>query len=66
MAKGRRTFVDKVRKHAERKAERQHVRVIKSLRDPNTNAVRFTDRVVAVPSDANLDEYLSKVVEEKD
>lgn len=66
MAKGRRTFADKARKHAERKAERQHVRVIKSVTDPNTNAVRFSDRVVAVPADANLDEYLSKVVEEKD
>lgn len=65
MAKGKRSFADKVRKHAERKAERQHVRVIRSVRDPDTGAVRFSDRVVAVPSDANMDEYLSKVVNEE-
>jgi len=65
MAKGKRSFADKVRKHAERKAERQHVRVIRSVRDPGTGAVRFSDRVVAVPSDANMDEYLSKVVNEE-
>ena len=62
MAKGKRSFADKVRKHAERKTERQHVRVIRSVRDPDTGAVRFSDCVVAVPSDVNMDEYLSKVV----
>ena len=66
MVKGRRSFADKVRKHAEHKAESQHVRVIKSVRDPDTGAVRFSDRIVAVPSDAKMDEYLSKVVKEED
>lgn len=65
MAKGKRSFADKVRKHAERKVERQHVRVIRSVRDPDTGAVRFSERVVAVPSGANMDEYLSKVVNQE-
>lgn len=63
MAKGGRTFADKARKHAERKAEDQHVRVIKSVKDPDTGAVRFSDLVVTVPHDANLDKYLSEFVE---
>jgi|GEM_PF-5913336 len=66
MAKGQRSFADKARKHAERKEKTQHVRVIKSVRDPDTGAVRFLDHVVAVPGDANMDEHLSKVLEEKD
>ena len=66
MAKGQRSFADKARKHAERKVGTQHVRVIKSVRDPDTGAVRFSDRIVSVPPDANIDERLSKVLEEKD
>ncbi len=66
MAKGQRSFADKARKQAERKEGKQHVRVIKSVKDPDTGAVRFSDRVVAVPADANMDEHLSKVLKEKD
>ena len=66
MAKGQRSFADKARKHAERKEKTQHVRVIKSVRDPDTGAVRFLDRVVSVPGGTNMDEHLSKVLEEKD
>ncbi len=64
MAKGGRTFADKARKHAERKAEDQHVRVIRSIKNPNTGAVKFSDLVVTVPHDADQDKYLSEVVEE--
>jgi len=66
MAKGQRSFADKARKQAERKEKTQHVRVIKSVKDPDTGAVRFLDHVVAVPGGANMDEHLSKVLEEKD
>ncbi len=66
MAKGQKSFAEKARKQAERKEGMQHVRVIKSVKDPDTGAVRFLDRVVAVPGGANMDEHLSKVVAEKD
>ncbi len=66
MAKGQRSFADKASRHAERKAEKRNVRVVKSVKDPDTGVVRFSDRMVAVPSDANIDGYLSKVLEEKD
>lgn len=66
MAKRSKSFADKARRHAERKAEMRHVRVVKSMKDPDTGAVRFSDRMVSVPSDANMEEYLNKVSEEKD
>ncbi len=66
MAKVQKSFAEKARKHSERKEGIQHVRVIKSIKDPDTGAVRFSDRVVAVPGGANMDEHLSKVLEEKD
>ncbi|MFB0515158.1 MAG: DUF4295 family protein [Candidatus Neomarinimicrobiota bacterium] len=66
MAKGKRSFADKARKYAERsKAERRYVRVVKSVKDSDTGAVRFSERMVAVPSDVNIDEYLRQVVEEE-
>ena len=66
MAKRSKSFAEKASRHAERKAEKRNVRVVKSVKDPDTGAVRFFDRMVAVPGDANIDEYLSKVLEEKD
>jgi len=62
MAKGDKSFAAKARKQARSKAETRHVRVISSAKDPGTGAVRFSDRMVAVPADADLDEYLKKVV----
>ncbi len=66
MAKEQKSFAEKARKHAERKEGIQHVRVIKSVEDPDTGAVRFSDRVVAVPGGSNMDEHLNKVLAEKD
>ncbi len=66
MAKEQKTFAEKARKHAERKEGMQHVRVIKSVKDPDTGAVRFSDRVVAVPGGVNMEEHMSKVLAEKD
>ncbi|UCD39137.1 MAG: hypothetical protein JSW54_06560 [Fidelibacterota bacterium] len=65
MAKGQTSFAEKAKKAAERKADTRPVRIIKSTKATDTGAVRFSDRMVAVPSDANLDEYLKKMVEEE-
>jgi len=65
MVKGQTSFAEKAKKAAERKTDVRHIRIIKSTRAADTGAVRFADRMVAVPSDANLDEYLKKMVEEE-
>ncbi len=65
MAKGKTSFAEKALEQRERKAATRHVRVIRSVKDPDTGSVRFSDRMVAVPADANLDEYFRKTAEEK-
>ena len=66
MAKGQTSFSDKAKKAAERKIEKRHVRVIKSVKDADTGAIRFSDRMVPIPSDEDMDAYLSKVVSEEE
>ncbi len=64
MPKPQKSFADKARKAAEKKAGNRYVRVIRSTRDPETDVVRFLDRMEMVPGDANLDDHLRKVVEQ--
>ena len=65
MSKGDRSFAAKVRKQS-RTVDKRHVMVIKSRKDPKTGVVRFSDRVVAVPTEDNMDEVLKQAVEEED
>jgi hypothetical protein len=65
MSKGDRSFAAKVRKQS-RTIDKRHVMVIKSIKDPKTGAVRFADRVVAVPTEANMDDVLKQAVEEEE
>jgi hypothetical protein len=60
MAKGRTSFAEKAKKAGKRKTEMRHVRVVKGVKTPETGTIRFSDRMVAVPSDADLDEFLKE------
>lgn len=60
MAKGQTSFAEKAKKAADRKSDMRHVRVVKSVQNPETGSIRFSDRMVAVPSDVDLDEYLKE------
>ena len=66
MAKAQKSFADKARQAEEKKSARKFVKVIRSSKDSSHGAVRFIDRMVAVPGDADLDEYLRKVAEGAD
>lgn len=63
--KGQKSFADKARKAAEKKAEAKPVLVIKSIKDPKTGSTKFTNRIVAVPLDADMDTYLKEAAEAK-
>jgi hypothetical protein len=65
MAKGQTSFADKARKAAEKKAEAKPVLVIQSIKDPRTGATKFANRIVSVPLDSNMDNYLKEIVESK-
>ncbi|UCH11203.1 MAG: DUF4295 domain-containing protein [Fidelibacterota bacterium] len=60
MSKGQTSFAEKARKAAQRKSDMRHVRVVKSVENPATGAIRFSDRMVAVPSDVDIDEFLKE------
>ncbi len=64
MPKAQKSFADKAREADEKKAANRYVRVIRSARDPETDVVRFLDRMEMVPGDADLDEHLKKLVEQ--
>ena len=65
MAKAQKSFADKSTKSDAAK-KGQNVRVIRTVRDTNTGAVRFLDRMVNVPEDANNDQYLKDVLKDGD
>jgi hypothetical protein len=65
MAKGQTSFADKARKAAEKKAEAKPVLVIQSIKDPRTGATKFSNRMVSVPLDSDMDNYIKEIIESK-
>ena len=60
MAKGIKSFADKAK--AKNVVSNRQVRVIRSRKVPKTGTVKYFDRMETVPGDANLDDYLAKMV----
>lgn len=65
MVKGQTSFADKARKAAEKKAEAKPVLVIQSIKNPHTGSIKFSNRMVSIPVDADMDTYLKETVESK-
>lgn len=63
MAKGTKSFSDKMNKVKTKGSETKQIRVIRGIKDPDNGAIRFMDRMVAVSTEGNLDENLKKVID---
>ena len=63
MVKAPRSFADKLKGKSAAK-DSKHVRVIRSVKDPASGAIRFLDKIVKVPMEGNLDEHLRELLEE--
>ena len=63
MAKAAKSFSDKLKRKGATKSVK-HVRVIRSVKDPENGAIRFLDRIASIPLEGNLDEHLRKLVQE--
>lgn len=57
MAKAQKSFAAKLKGGG---ADKKQVRVIRSVRDPETGFVRFEDRMVGVPIDADVATYIAQ------
>lgn len=64
MAKGIKSFSDKMNKVKNKGSEKKQIRVIRGVKDPENGAIRFMDRMVAVSTVGNLDENLKKVMDQ--
>ena len=64
MAKGTKSFSDKMNKGKKIGPETKQIRVIRGVKDPDNGAIRFVDRMAAVPAEGNLDEDLKKVIDQ--
>lgn len=62
MAKASKSFSDKLKSKGAAKGVK-HVRIIRSVKDPENGAIRFLDRIASIPLEGNLDEHLRKLVE---
>ena len=65
MSKAQKSFSEKAKTKGTARAEKRQVRVIRSMKDPQTGTVKFLDRMESVPPGGNLDESLSKLVQGK-
>ncbi len=63
MAKGSKTFSDKLKGKDAAKGSR-HVRVIRSVKDPENGAIRFLDQIAKVPQEGEIADHLSKFLKE--
>lgn len=63
MAKGTKSFSDKMNKVKIKGSETKQIRVIRGIKDPDNGAIRFMDRMLAVSTEGNLDENLKKVID---
>jgi hypothetical protein len=63
MAKAAKSFASKVH-GAEEVAAMKHVRVIQSVKNPDTGGVKFQDRVIAVPEDGALKDHVGRFLKE--
>ena len=62
MAKGTKSFSDKLKKKNETQTKR--IRIIRSVKSPDTDAVRFLDNMVVVPAEGNIGEHVKKHLQE--
>ena len=66
MAKGQTSFAEKARKASEHKADAKQVLVIQSVKNPKKDTVKFSNRMVAVPADTDMDNYLKEILETRE
>ena len=64
MAKGSKSFSDKMSKGKNKGPERKQIRVILGVKDPDNGAIRFVDRMTSISTEGNLDENLKKVIDQ--
>ena len=63
MGKTHKSFADKAKKTVAKQAETRQVRVIRSMKDPESGAVKFFDRMERVADRGQLDKNLSELVQ---
>lgn len=63
MAKGAKSFSDKLKKQNESQTKR--IRIIRSVKSPDTDAIRFLDNMVVIPADGNVGEHVKKHLQEQ-
>lgn len=59
MAKAAKTFASKALKQSE-KADVKHIRVIRSVKNPETGGTKFLDRVISISAEGDLKEHVAK------
>ena len=62
MAKGAKSFSDKLKKKSETQTKR--IRIIRSVKSPDTGAVRFLDNMAVIPSEGDIGEHVKKHLQE--
>ena len=62
MAKGTKSFSDKLKKKSETQTKR--IRIIRAVKDPGTGGVHFLDNMADLPADGNVGELLKKLSKE--
>lgn len=63
MAKGTKSFTDKLSKKGE--SQKKRIRIIRAVKDQETGGVRFLDNMADLPADGNIDDQLKKLSAEK-
>ena len=63
MGKTQKSFADKANKTSRTQAKTRQVRVIRSIKDPESGAVKFFDRMERVADGGQLDKNLSELVQ---
>ena len=60
MAK-KQTFGDKVNKGSESDAKKKYIKVIRSIRSKDNNALRFSEQMLAIDGNKNLDVAVKEI-----
>ena len=63
MGKTSKSFAEKAKKAGGTQAETKQVRVIRSMKDPNSGVVKFFDRMETVADGGQLDKHLRELVQ---
>ncbi len=65
MAKTPKTFAEKSLKDTSKQIAKR-VRIIRSVKDPDTGNVKFLDRMESIPADGDVGSHVSKLLKDED